>query len=29
MSWEEVLAEVDDYAEYVRRKNEAMRREGA
>lgn len=24
MSWDEVLAEVEDYADYVRRRNEAM-----
>lgn len=25
MSWEEVLAEVEDYADYCRRKEEAMK----
>lgn len=25
MSWDDVLGELEDYADYVRRKNEAMK----
>jgi hypothetical protein len=28
MSWDDVLAEVDDFASYVRQRNEDLKRQG-